>query len=32
MVDDIETGDDITEGGSVKGKKSGTGDRAQGTP
>ena len=28
MVGDIETGNDITEGGSVKGKKEGTQDRA----
>ena len=30
MVGDIETGNDITEGGTVKGKKEGTQDRAQG--
>ena len=30
MVGDIETGNDIPEGGSVKGKKEGTQDRALG--
>ena len=32
MVGDIETGNDITERGSVKGKKEGTQDRALGSP
>ena len=30
MVGDIETGNDIIEGGSVKGKKEGTQDKALG--